>query len=728
MLEGSKTIAASVEESPILGGARRGLNVSRPWALAVALAALASFSLYAHIELLGRMNDYRGWLAIFLRTFDLLLAGAILCLAFCIGRTICERLALNFHNIAEEWSFSVAFGTGALGLSLLMLGLVGLLRPIPVATLLVILTAICARKLRELYCTIADTLRSGAPDRSAQIVGLLFVLFLSILVLRAATPPHSYDEAIYHLSVARQFAMNGRVYPMLDNWAGNMPFLVQMVYASCLLFGSDIATKLFSVGLAVSCSVSLYGFCARFLNRRTGTIAMIGFFGAGMIVEVGTTSRIDVTLAFMTFLATYAMIAYLETHRVSWLRASAVLCGLALGIKYTAGVWLALLVAMFLLESLLTSGDRLRFVLKRGISFLILAGAIASPWFIKNLIWFHNPVYPFVTGEALEAADGRVRYFGVDDDRQVEAQFQTAQAQLQGGAEALERELSLAASRREERHPFRVWEYFIYPDKYNMAEPYHDPNNLFLITPLLVFFRKSRWAKWLALLAVAFYAAVINTSWVGRILLPVYPVMTVVAAYVIVQAAEWAKSRVRFGALLPALSLVVALGPVTAASVSQMRAGGDLDFIIGERSRREYMYGAFYYPAIDYINQNLPANARVLMIGAQMCYDLRRDYVADVNWDTTEWRRLLARNASIDDVNNELKARGVTHVLFSPSLFWFAAQVGHSGLPRVSGSHDTADPDYRPQLITLATFDLYRRKFLEQIYADRLGYLLYEIR
>lgn len=721
-------MAGSVKKPPkAFGYATRGLNIMQLAALLFLLAALVLFALYAHIHLLGRENDYTGSLAILLRVFDLLFASALVCLTFGVGRAICEKLTLTFHSLAEEWSFSVAIGVGVLGLSLLALGLAGLLRPIPVLALLLILMAVSARQLRDLYRSVADKCRRAAPDRTTSIIAVLFALFIVLLVLRAATPPHAYDEAIYHLSVARRFATSGRVYPVIDNWAGNMPFLVQMVYASCLLFGSDIAAKLFSLGLALTCAVSLYGFCARFLNRRTGIVAMIGFFGAGMIVEVGVTSRIDVTLACMTFLATYAMIVYFETRQIGWLLASAALSGFALGIKYTAGIWLALLAAMFLFESLRTR-DRLLEVIRRGVFYLIVAGVIASPWFVKNLIWFHNPIYPFVTGEALEAEGGRVRFFTLDDERSLEAHFQNAQSQLHGEAEALESELAMAASRREERHPYRVWEYFIYSDKYNMAEPYHDPNNLFLITPLLVFFRKNRWTIWLALLSVGFYIIVVRNSWVGRILLPVYPAMTLVSAYVITEAAEWAKTRTRIAAILPPIAVLVALGPVVLDTVSQLRNRNDLGFIVGEQSRREYMYGSFYYPAIDYINHKLPANAKVLMIGAEMCYDLQRDYVADVNWDTTEWRRLLARNASIDDVNSDLKARGITHVLFSPSLFSFAAQMGHSGLPNVSAMRDTQGPDYRPQLITVTTFDVYRRKFLEQIYSDELGYHLYQVR
>ena len=272
-----------------------------------------------------------------------------------------------------------------------------------------------------------------------------------------------------------------------------------------------------------------------------------------------------------------------------------------------------------------------------------------------------------------------------------------------------------------------MWEYFIYPDKYNMAEPFHDPNSLFLITPLIIFFRKCRWTIWLAILSVGFYVVVVRTSWIARILLPVYPAMTMLAAYIITEIADRARARVRVAALLPAIAILIVLGPVAAASVSQMRAGKDLSFISGSLSRRAYMYGATYYPVIDHINTKLPADARVMMFGAQMGYDMRRDYVADVNWDTMEWRRLLARNDSIDDVNRELKERGITHILFDPGLFLFSARMGREGLPDVSASK-WSGPDYTPQLRTLATFDLYRKRFLDHVYSDYFGYRLYKIR
>jgi hypothetical protein len=104
--------------------------------------------------------------------------------------------------------------------------------------------------------------------------------------------------------------------------------------------------------------------------------------------------------------------------------------------------------------------------------------------------------------------------------------------------------------------------------------------------------------------------------------------------------------------------------------------------------------------------------------------------IGPVFWvgSTTEWRRVLAPTASMDDVNVELKGRGITHVLLASNLFYFAARMGREGLPNVSGSIKTSGPDYESQLRTLATFGSYQVRFLDQVYSDKFSYYLYQIR
>ncbi len=93
--------------------------------LLLLLAALAASAVYAHLQITRATIDYRGSLALLDRAFDLLLAVAIIIIAFCVGRGITRVLKLDFVSHAEEVAYPVLLGVGALGLGLLGLGLAG---------------------------------------------------------------------------------------------------------------------------------------------------------------------------------------------------------------------------------------------------------------------------------------------------------------------------------------------------------------------------------------------------------------------------------------------------------------------------------------------------------------------------------------------------------------------------------------------------------------------------
>jgi hypothetical protein len=174
---------------------------------------------------------------------------------------------------------------------------------------------------------------------------------MALLLLRTATPPHVFDEAIYHLPVTRDFVAQGRIFPNFNNSMGNQPFLIHMIYALCLMAGSDIAAKFFSLALSIATALALYGFCERYVTRRVAAIAVFVFFAAVMVVEVSVTTRVDVAVAGMLFVTTYAMINYLQTAERGWLWTSALLTGFSLGVKHSAALWLLLIGAMYLIVS-----------------------------------------------------------------------------------------------------------------------------------------------------------------------------------------------------------------------------------------------------------------------------------------------------------------------------------------------------------------------------------------
>jgi hypothetical protein len=239
---------------------------------------------------------------------------------------------------------------------------------------------------------------------------------------------------------------------------------------------------------------------------------------------------------------------------------------------------------------------------------------------------------------------------------------------------------------------------------------------------------------WLALLSVAYFVLLTQVIWHSRYLLPIYPALTIAVAYALTGLGEWAAAKGRSRLLcaaskaLPIIALVAALGPLAFTSLMQLIQLRGPEYLTGQLSRRGFMSSVFYYPTIDYINRTLPSDARVMMIGAQMSYGLRRDHIADTSLDTLGWQRLLLRNDSMAKVADDLKRQGVTHLLVGYSIFTWGAARGGSASLMTSKLLQKARPDYYLQLRNGTTLDLFLSQYAEPLYSDPARQVLYRLK
>lgn len=234
------------------------------------------------------------------------------------------------------------------------------------------------------------------------------------------------------------------------------------------------------------------------------------------------------------------------------------------------------------------------------------------------------------------------------------------------------------------------------PDLYNVAEPFHTPNCLFLVCPLFLLFGRDKKLMWLAICSVVFFVAMSWFAWTARYLLPIYPPLTLIAAYVVVRATEWLKLRSAIARALPVITLLLTTGATVFVEASQLIKTRELNYINGSMSRADFMSQFFYYPSQRYVNENASRESRVFMVGCQMAYDLQRPYVADATWESTPWRRLLLKADTPEGVRDVMKAEGITHVIYSPGLNVFSTLTGRLSSAG-SGAEDSARSDYYEQ-------------------------------
>jgi hypothetical protein len=100
----------------------------------------------------------------------------------------------------------------------------------------------------------------------------------------------------------------------------------------------------------------------------------------------------DMALVYYSVAALYAFTKFRETRILTWLVILAVMCGLAMSVKYTSFVVPLSCGLLLLLER------PLRGAIRHALQFGAIAILTALPYYVRNAILMGNPFYPFVFG------------------------------------------------------------------------------------------------------------------------------------------------------------------------------------------------------------------------------------------------------------------------------------------------------------------------------------------
>lgn len=369
---------------------------------------------------------------------------------------------LRFRQVPREaLLFSLLCGFVVGGIAILLIGLLGLARPlelfvIPVVGIL--LGARNGRQFAEIFVSFPRPMRFPIRANAGRnIVGLLCLIVICTSFLYALTPPIQSDAMRYHLAVPQEYLKNGRIGYLPHNAFSNFPLLAEMHYMLALAAGAPEAAQLMHWTLWLFSGFAVMLFTQRVLRVATkgaedtekgrGTLMLAPFAGAaylfypaGVVLAGWPFSDHAVTLFF--FASVYVLaIALQEQGPGDW-----IICGIvaggALGVKYTALAFLpcaavAAAVAWWFGTQTFPQGDRgnqvasgidsatadhrlpppsaslqsgYKLSARRRCPFLhllyfglvlMLSGGV---WFAKNVAFTGNPVYP-LANSYLHAAE-----------------------------------------------------------------------------------------------------------------------------------------------------------------------------------------------------------------------------------------------------------------------------------------------------------------------------------
>ncbi|MBI5186197.1 MAG: hypothetical protein HZA01_10800 [Nitrospinae bacterium] len=331
----------------------------------------------------------------------------VLCLFFLsalsLGLEILDRFGFCFHGKGEQAIFSLALGLGAFSNVIFFLGAVQGLYPSICFLILVLPLALCFGRLREAFLWLESLSWKESWQKAplpVKLGGMAFFFNLLLIVIGASTPPTLSDATNVHLLIPKLYIQNHGFAFLSNVQASNYPCLhVELLYAFCMLLSSDILTQLISVYYL---GIMLGGIYLLARSHQSTWVSFGGvlffFFNMDVVIQ---SSMAWVDMAWNA----YALLAFLLIYRyfVSFkennedrkpLFLAGIFCGFAAQIKIFAPV-IACIFFFIIVFLLLREGESLSFVLKRTLAFASIAFLVESPYYLKSIWAFGNPIWPF---------------------------------------------------------------------------------------------------------------------------------------------------------------------------------------------------------------------------------------------------------------------------------------------------------------------------------------------
>jgi hypothetical protein len=626
------------------------------WYPRIIWPSLYGFFLFFRVALFPDLTFYSQFNFMILRVLSLIQWVLILITTGGLGYAFLDRLR-HPHEKDPLLSFilSSSLGLGFLALMLTLLGFLQILTPISIQAIILALLILLAEH-NQAYLQQARTVTANGIDsfRASNLIVKMLVMLGLILgcftFLNTLTPPWDYDGLMYHLLGPMQFLETGGFYPDLNNWYVNGPFSIEMLFTLGMSIGDDVIPKLLHFSFWLLFSLSAYVWARRWFSSRVGVFTLALMLGVPALPIWASFAYIDIAWSLYELLAIACVLTWWRDPNSRWLILAGSFMGMAMGSKYLAlfgaGI-LGLLVLCILIS------EKPRSILPSLLNLAVPAFLIALPWYLKNILWFQNPIYPLVFGGPawdalrLELYNAYLGSFGAGD-RWVDF-------------------LGLP------------WNVYAQNELFGAVMNRNDiPNILFLLAPVAFFLQKGRKTLVLSLLCLLRVGIWFLGSQQLRFLLPIYPFLAMLGAITIVNLSGRTTRLQTLQSFLPLLSVALVFIP-TFYQVQIMRTYRTVDVLLGRMSREAFLENAVGdYAAARFITDELPGSDRVLMLGDGRGYYCTPKCVPDP--DHFHRARQIVELDESSPISEWLTELGITHILISIEDLDFLLQHDPTGI------------------------------------------------
>ena len=292
--------------------------------------------------------------------------------------------------LADPWLraiVTVAVGTGMLMALLLLAALASVLRREVVLVLIalgVLLAVVPWRGRRHHPARVMASGPRGPAAPLAWLPPLLLALLIGVTALTALQPPLSWDELMYHLPHAREWARSGHL--SVNDWLRYpwFPYGFNLLYSASLLTMGDVFTHVIHAGAGWLVALLCYRLALRHAGPWAGLLAAAAWlYFTRFDLQ---TAFIDLGLALMVVAALVVCLAWTRAPDDTRLGlALGLLLGSALAIKYQALSFMPGFAVLMLLAT-----RRVRPLA----TVALTAALVGGYWYARNAWLAGDPVAP----------------------------------------------------------------------------------------------------------------------------------------------------------------------------------------------------------------------------------------------------------------------------------------------------------------------------------------------
>ena len=583
--------------------------------------------------------------------FAIPLAGLVLFLASGVGKHLIKPFKLENFTFIERFVIGTPLGLAIIAYVVFFMGLAGWIKTIHFIILLIIISILSFKQscsfIEEAFRNLWG-FRATWKDFSLlkKMVFSAGALALALAMFQAFTPPWDYDGLAYHLQGPRLFLDAGKIIPITENWFTFYPFTWEMLYMLGIGLGSDIFARLIHFTTLILFLLATYAFGRRFLPLPGGWVAAAILLGIPILLLWGNAAYTDIAWALFQFLAIGIFLVWLKDQNPKLLIVSGVMQGLALGSKYLAFYGAGILLVFVIWFSYRGDSDWPGW---KKFSYNVLAFGLAAfvtalPWYLKNLVWTGNPLFPL--------------YFHQDLIDPVQLSIWMDYVNSFGTGKNWYDYLLLPINIYLQHEKFGT-----FMGSMEMASP------IFLFVFAYPWLRRSMESEFrktldvLALISGVQFIAWAFGSQQTRFLLPIFPGFSILASGVLLVLSVRLKknnlgksiqSGLTFGMILVTLIFMgIYMGLTQPGRV-----------LFGLESKQEFLDRILRdYPGIRYVNETLPETAKVMFLWDGRGYYCDKKCLPDV--DQSRWVAMVKNSSSIKVITDKLDVNGITHIFLS---------------------------------------------------------------